>query len=183
MIRRLSYQFCSMARGPGGLPARLWRVLMRARSRLSRNFWPQAAAPLIRARSRLPKKELGIFLIVGTLTVIVDFMIYRGLVIGLAADVDLAKGAGFVAGTVFAYFVNRFWTFGGRQHARGSAVRFIALYAGTLAVNVLINGVGLVVLASIGQDVAVAAAFIAATGVSATLNFAGMKWFVFREAA
>ncbi len=131
----------------------------------------------------LAGKELGIFLIVGTLTVIVDFVIYRGLVTGLAADVDLAKAVGFVSGTVFAYVFNRFWTFGDRQHAAGSAARFIVLYGATLAINVLINRAGLEILRSLETAVSVPMAFVLATGVSAALNFIGMKWFVFREAS
>lgn len=131
----------------------------------------------------LAGKELGIFLIVGTLTVIVDYVTYRGLVAALGADVDLAKAVGFVSGTVFAYFVNRFWTFGGRQHAAGSAARFIVLYGTTLAINVLINRAGLEILRSLDSAVSVPVAFVAATGVSAALNFLGMKWFVFRGAS
>ena len=85
------------------------------------------------------KRELAIFLIVGTLTVMIDFLTYRGLVWAQLLGVDSAKGVGFLTGTVFAYFANRFWTFGHKAHAVGSAWRFIILYSLTLAANVLVN--------------------------------------------
>ena len=85
------------------------------------------------------KRELAIFLIVGTLTVMIDFLTYRGLVWAQLLGVDSAKGLGFLTGTVFAYFANRFWTFGHKAHAVGSAWRFIILYSLTLATNVLVN--------------------------------------------
>jgi len=85
------------------------------------------------------RRELAIFLIVGTLTVMIDFLTYRGLVWAQLLGVDSAKGLGFLIGTVFAYFANRFWTFGHKAHAVGSAWRFIILYSLTLAANVLVN--------------------------------------------
>lgn len=124
------------------------------------------------------KRELAIFLIVGVSTVLVDFISYRGLIGFQVMEVDMAKATGFLVGTLFAYFANRFWTFGHRPHVPGSAWRFSALYASTLGANVLINALALRLLA----DVAFAfqLAFLLATGVSASLNFLGMKLFVFK---
>jgi putative flippase GtrA len=85
------------------------------------------------------KRELAIFLIVGTLTVMIDFLTYRGLVWAQLLSVDSAKGLGFLTGTLFAYFANRFWTFGHKAHAVGSAWRFIFLYTLTLSANVFVN--------------------------------------------
>ncbi len=125
------------------------------------------------------RREVVIFLIVGSLTVILDFLTYRLLIWTAWLNVDMAKGCGFIAGTVFAYFVNRCWTFGHKQHAPGSALRFVFLYALTLLVNVGMNTVGLSILKN--NVLAVQFAFLAATGASAVLNFVGMKWVVFRS--
>ena len=112
------------------------------------------------------KRELGIFLIVGSLTVLVDYLVYRGVIwIG----VDLAKGIGFLTGTLFAFIANRFWTFGHKSHAPGSAWRFIFLYLSTLLVNVAVNALALKVMTD--TMTAVRLAFLIATGVSASLNF------------
>ncbi|MBM5461552.1 GtrA family protein [Pseudomonas sp. P66] len=121
------------------------------------------------------RRELSIFLVVGSLTVLVDFLSYRGLVGTGIVTTDWAKGLGFLAGTIFAYFANRFWTFNAKVHARGSAIRFGVLYTVTLVANIAINRLALWMFAA---DIHLA--FLLATGVSAALNFLGMKHFVFK---
>jgi putative flippase GtrA len=124
------------------------------------------------------KRELTIFLAVGFTAVFVDFVSYRSLVWFDVMAVDMAKAAGFLIGTLFAYFANRFWTFGHKLHVPGSAWRFAALYASTLGANVLSNSLALKLFAH--EAAAISIAFLLATGVSAALNFLGMKFFVFR---
>lgn len=128
------------------------------------------------------RRELGIFLIVGSLTVLVDFAIYRTLLwsaaLNINVNIDIAKATGFIAGTLLAYFANRFWTFGHKSPAAGSAWRFVVLYASTLAANVVINSLALNLFSD--STAAIQLAFLVATGVSASLNFVGMKVFVFR---
>jgi putative flippase GtrA len=127
------------------------------------------------------KREFGIFLIVGSLTVLVDFGAYRSLVWLGVTGVDMAKAIGFLAGTLFAYITNRFWTFGHKSHAPGSLWRFAVLYGTTLGANVLVNSLALKLFAD--AIAAVQLAFLLATGISATLNFLGMKIFVFKSHA
>lgn len=124
------------------------------------------------------RRELAVFLVVGVLTVAIDFVSYRGLLATGWLGIDPAKAAGFLIGTVFAYFANRLWTFGHHRPAAGSALRFALLYATTLAANVAVNAVLLAVLAD--WSYALQLAFLVATCVSAALNFLGMKLFVFR---
>lgn len=123
------------------------------------------------------RKELAIFLVVGVLTIVVDYLIYCGIVWTGLFETNLAKGAGFLTGTVFAYFTNRLWTFGTRANAAGSAWRFAALYTLSLLINVSANALMLNGLSSIPNSVQIS--FVIATGLSATLNFLGMKHFVF----
>jgi len=78
----------------------------------------------------------------------------------------------------YTYYANRFWTFGHKPHAPGSAWRFAILYAATLGTNVFVNAQALALLS--GTVTAVQVAFFLATGVSASLNFLGMKLFVFK---
>jgi putative flippase GtrA len=124
------------------------------------------------------KRELAMFLVVGATTVLVDFVSYRGLIGFEVMSIDMAKATGFLIGTLFAYFANRFWTFGHKPHVPGSAWRFAVLYASTLGANVLINSLALKLFAD--EIAAIPLAFLVATGVSASLNFLGMKFFVFR---
>lgn len=123
------------------------------------------------------KREASIFLVVGLLTVLIDFCTYRLLLWSGMLDVATAKTIGFLTGTVFAYAANRMWTF---RHTRsgGSIPRFVLLYACTLGINVSINS-AVLYLAGHSQA-AIGAAFILATGCSAVLNFLGMKFFVFK---
>jgi putative flippase GtrA len=124
------------------------------------------------------KRELSIFLIVGALSVLVDFISYHGLVELKLMEVDIAKASGFLAGTLFSYFANSFWTFGHISERMGSAWRFSALYASTLCVNVLFNALALKLLLDV--PAAFQLAFLLATVVSACLNFMGMKFLVFK---
>lgn len=126
------------------------------------------------------KRELVIFLVVGASTVSIDFITYRGLMDFQVMTVNTAKATGFLVGTLFAYFANRFWTFGHKSHAPGSAWRFSVVYASTLGANVLINALTLQLLAD--MTIAFQLAFLLATGVSASLNFLGMKLFAFKPA-
>lgn len=125
--------------------------------------------------------ELARFLLVGLTSAAIDFAVYRGL-LALALDVQAAKGAGYVAGAVFGYFANRAFTFrlGAGVHG-GELVRFVAVYLFALLANVVVNASALALLGR--SEVTIAAAFVCATAVSATLNFLGMKLFVFGTSA
>ncbi|TXI11514.1 MAG: GtrA family protein [Polynucleobacter sp.] len=132
------------------------------------------------------KLELAIFLIVGLLTVLIDFLIYRAPIhfntFGFNS-VDIAKGIGFIGGTIFAYFANRFWTFQQQTTNSGSVTRFILIYILGLSANIAINHLTISWLsdAIIIPEYIPLIAFVLATGVSATLNFIGMKFFVFTD--
>ncbi len=123
------------------------------------------------------RRELAVFVVVGLLTVLVDLTVYRTTLAAGVGSVAAAKAAGFLAGTVFAYFANKAWTFGHARPAPGSALRFALVYGATLLANVSVNA-GVLALGA-----GTMLAFLAATGVSATLNFAGMKFLVFRPQA
>lgn len=122
--------------------------------------------------------ELSRFLVVGFTTVGVDYLSYQ-LFLTLNLPVSLAKSFGFIAGTVFAYFANRVWTFSASTPAKNSVVRFSVIYASTLLLNVAVNSLALHLLTDF--SFAVQIAFVIATGASATANFLGMKFYVFRN--
>jgi putative flippase GtrA len=125
------------------------------------------------------RREIVIFLIVGSLTVLLDFLTYRGLVWSQLFGVDLSKAIGFLTGTVFAYFANRFWTFGHKSHMAGSVWRFIIVYTISLGANVQINAFALTWLVDTTASVQIA--FLLATGTSTIMNFLGLKLFVFKS--
>ncbi|MDC0345976.1 GtrA family protein [Planktomarina sp.] len=122
-------------------------------------------------------RQIRIFLLVGLLTVSVDFLIYQSLLSLLVSQVVIAKGCGFTGGVICAYFSNRFWTFGTVKHPKLNVIRFGALYSLTLLINVSINSGVLIILNEV--LFAEKIAFLLATGTTAVINFLGMKWLVF----
>ena len=132
------------------------------------------------------KRELGIFLIVGLLTVGIDFLIYRSFIylqpFGLDS-VNIAKGFSFISGTIFAYFANRFWTFNQQTTGAGSVFRFAMVYILGLIANIAINYLCIEWFScpALATEYTLLIAFILATGVSASFNFIGMKFFVFTD--
>lgn len=124
------------------------------------------------------QREVKAFLIVGGSTVLVDYMIYLVFIHVLEAAYAYAKAAGFLAGSLFAYFANSIWTFKSSR-TRGNMISFAILYACTLLLNVAINSA---VLRIGGADIVIIQlAFLTATIISAVSNFLGMKFLVFRK--
>ena len=125
------------------------------------------------------KKELLVFLVVGALTVVVDYIFYQGLVSLQFTSIDIAKAFGFIVGTSFAYIANRFLTFRHKEAADNSILKFALLYTFTLITNVFINSKLLEYFKSL--DYVFELSFICATSFSATINFIGMKFIVFKN--
>ncbi|MGE3624194.1 MAG: GtrA family protein [Bdellovibrionales bacterium] len=123
--------------------------------------------------------QLSRFLLVGVTTVFIDLISYHALMLA-GLELDIAKACSFTIGALFAYVANKSWTFGQRDHGL-SPMWFVLLYAGTMLVNTAANG--MIVRALLPSQAAVTVAFVIATGLSAALNFIGMKWIVFRGGA
>jgi putative flippase GtrA len=123
------------------------------------------------------KKELGKFLIVGSSTVVVDYISYMGALV-LGVNTPFAKTFGFLVGTTCAYFANRFWTFDAGQTEKSTLLPFLIVYAISLVVNVAVNQTLVNFFSFPGS---LTFAFVVATGISATMNFIGMKFFVFND--
>lgn len=124
------------------------------------------------------KRELAVFIVVGSLTFAIDYVVYTCMMTFVHASVELAKVIGILAGTTSAYVVNRLWTFKHTYYSIGSIGRFLMVYLVTLSINVGINS-GVLQLIS-GRPIAVFIAFAIAAGIAASLNFIGMRYFVFK---
>jgi putative flippase GtrA len=123
------------------------------------------------------RRELFWFLLIGCSVTLIDYLIYNGLVLTTSLPTGVAKAIGFMIGTLCAYVANRLLTFRHQKPKSGSMLRFGLLYGATLLANVSINGFMLHVLPA--HPLTLTTAFVCATIVSATLNFIGMKLFVF----
>ena len=126
--------------------------------------------------SRGIKKESLVFLLVGLATVAIDYSSYWSLV-NLGVFPILAKGISFLIGAAFAFIANSRFTFDVALSSE-RIPRFSLLYLVTLALNVLSNQI---VLNIYGSSVAVMnVAFVLAVSLSATANFLGMKYWVYK---
>ena len=121
-------------------------------------------------------KEVRFFLLVGVLTVLIDYLVYfisRKLII----NISQAKALGFMSGTFFSFLANRNITFKNQNNIWGHLFKFFILYIGTLFLNVIINNSLLNWFSDF--DYKVQLSFLIATSTSAIINFIGMKYFVF----
>lgn len=122
-------------------------------------------------------KQLYKFLLIGSITVLIDFTTYRGMAV-FYPNVSFAKSLGFALGTGFSFFANRNITFKVRNDFCSHLIKFALLYLISMLINVLINGISLDFFSK--SDIKVQISFILATLISATINFIGMKYLVFR---
>ena len=124
--------------------------------------------------------EFARFLLVGASTVFIDLVFYL-IFLYAGFDTYISKGISFSIGTIFAYFSNQSFTF---KNAKTGAVRFIVftlLYLSTLLINVISNEFVLSSTAFIiNLKVSLMVSFLVATSISASLNFLGMKYMVFK---
>jgi putative flippase GtrA len=132
------------------------------------------------------KRQLGIFLIVGLLTILIDFLIYCCLIYMQPFGLDgigIAKGISFIGGTIFSFFANRFWTFNQQSTTAAGIFRFMLVYVLGFIANIVINHLCIKWFSSSILDIKyiLISAFLLATGISASINFIGMKFFVFTD--
>jgi putative flippase GtrA len=126
---------------------------------------------------RSTKSQVIRFLLVGGSTVILDFLVYKILLFWLMTS--QAKSIGYICGALYSYQFNRTWTFKAEKTSFRQILGFTILYTANMAINVWVNTKSLSLLPLFLQW-RMNLAFIIATGVSATINFMGMKLLVFQ---
>ncbi|WP_336776654.1 GtrA family protein [Paenibacillus sp. MMO-58] len=127
-------------------------------------------------------KQFVLFNMIGLLNTLVDFVVYSMLV-WAGLYVLPAQVISYSAGMVNSYVLNSLITFKGASKRdseykadRGRAIRFILLNAAVLGVSMLLL-YELTKAAGLGPFTAK----LLATGVTVVLNFAGSKWWVFKQ--
>lgn len=128
--------------------------------------------------TKLLHSRVGRFLLVGSTTVLIDFSVYVVLLL-IEVEISIAKGVSFSVGAIFSYFANRKYTFKSQRKNTLGFISFSILYGLTLAVNVGANE--LVLFALDETQLFIIFAFLVATGLSASLNYLGMKYVVFKS--
>ena len=123
-------------------------------------------------------KEISHFLIIGILTVLIDYVVYT-LSRKLMLNTTRSKAFGFLSGTVFSFFANRNITFKKQYNVLRDLYKFLFLYVGTLLINVAINNYLMYCFFDFHYKVQLS--FLFATVTSAFVNFMGLKYFVFTK--
>ena len=124
------------------------------------------------------QKQVTRFLLIGIFVTTIDYAVYQFLLLYFD-NFFVPKGIGFITGTLLAYLLNRRYTFSSRRNINSSINSFFSLYLISLVVNTNLNSL---VISLFGNDtVTLNLAFVLATIASATINFVGMKFYVFKE--
>lgn len=118
------------------------------------------------------KKEMQRFIIVGLSAVGTDLLTYYVLINFFSHNAS--KVFSFIAGSILAFIMNKYWTFEKHEKNYSEIWKFGCLYLSTLGANVLTNGYILDVTNLVFLS------FLIATGVSTVLNFLGQKFWVFK---
>ena len=119
--------------------------------------------------------ELARFLLVGGLAVAIDGGSYLLLVQAGLLSPSWAKRLSFALGSVWAFFMNKYYTFEQREARLAEPFVFAAVYSAGWVGNSVTHDLVL------GWTGLKTAAFLAATAVSTTTNFIGQKRLVFRR--
>jgi len=118
------------------------------------------------------------FIPVGVATVLIDFLCYF-ILLSSGFSFNLAKGMSFCLGVLFAYFANKYFTFKRDDYGLKGKGKFTLVYATSLIANISANYVVLKFIFP-QLEIRFIIAFVMATGISAIMNFLGMKLYVFK---
>jgi putative flippase GtrA len=114
------------------------------------------------------------FVLAGLLSVSTDLASY--FLLSQVLPINISKGLSFVLGSIVAYLINKYWTFQQPKVSKWEIFRFALLYLFSFIVNVASNHLA---LSFFGLPKIFA--FVLATGLSATINFLGQKFIVFKK--
>ncbi|NCT10462.1 MAG: GtrA family protein [Flavobacteriia bacterium] len=131
------------------------------------------------------------FTLIGIFAVFVDLIFYYTFLNVLPKDSSLiikneeiSKALSFLCGMTFSYFLNKFWTWKKKDRSKRRVAKFALIYGISLLVNVTVNSVLIFLLHNykylIDLPNKYLIAFLGATCVSALINFAGQKFWVFK---
>lgn len=109
---------------------------------------------------------------------LIDLVVYL-VILWLGLAIPVAKILGFVTGSIWSFFGNKHFTFRAATQGAKPIVIFALIYILTLGINAVTNSLALAYLSKV-IPFATLCAFIIATGLSALLNFIGLKYLVFK---
>ena len=119
--------------------------------------------------------EIIRFLIVGGIAVIIDACFYFCFVNWEIVEASWAKRLSFLFGSIWAFFMNKYFTFRQNQISFSQPILFALVYFTGFLLNSLFHDI------TLGFTKIELLAFIIATGISTVSNFLGQKWIVFKS--
>ena len=126
--------------------------------------------------NKILKKNSFRFIVVGVSSVAIDFTLYMWLV-SIDVPTYLSRGASYFITLLYAYFLNTYYAFKIGEITWRLFLRYWSLYGLVLTFNILLNE-ALLLLFNKGQS-AIIVIYLFVTGVSAIMNFFGLKYYVF----
>lgn len=136
------------------------------------------------------QKQVVKFTLIGAIAVLTDMACYYVLLnilpektFSFIGNEVLGKSISFICGACVTYNLNKLWTWRKNDSSKKRFAKFMLLYCISLAINVSVNSLLLYILHEHRNLVDVPhkyiIAFVGATVVSALMNFAGQKFWVF----
>lgn len=119
--------------------------------------------------------EIIRYLVVGGVSVGLDFVVYTLLIVTKILDPILAKRVSFIVGGIWAFFANKLFTFRKSGVKLSEPLLFGFIYFCGFFLNVIVHDI---IFKSFKVKTL---AFISATFVSILWNYIGQKWVVFRK--
>ena len=124
-------------------------------------------------KDRLVVNRIFKFLIVGSCSTSIDFIIY--MLLSMKISITVSKGISMVCSSVFSYMVNKRFTFGNKEHTNiGYLIRFYLVFLVNLGTNMSVN----YLLYTAMQSRLVA--YIVATACGMAINYLGQRFIVFQ---
>lgn len=123
------------------------------------------------------KRQFLCFTLVGGVGTAAHYAVLISMVSGMGINPVISTTAGFMAGMVINYLLNRRYTFFSRRAHREAFWRFVTV----AFVGMLINSTAMAVF-NLGLNIHYLAAQVMATALVLSWNFLGSRYWVFNDA-
>ena len=120
-------------------------------------------------------KQVIKFGIVGVANTIIGYGTYL-ILITFGVNVQLAMVGNWVIGSIFSFFLNKYWTFGQKNSDFASVIRFIIVCTVAMLLNIVFVTIAVNFL---GMEKKIGG--LVSMGLVIVVNFLGQKFFAFRR--
>lgn len=147
------------------------------------------------------QKQIIKYTLIGITAVLLDLVVYYVLSYFYPLWIGTAKAIGFIVGSIYTFYFNKFWTW--RQKSRANVSqwsKFLLIYTASMFINIAVNHLALELIPpydifvklirpnqsewfSFFAQLNKLVAFFFATLASAVWNFMGQKYWVFSASA